>query len=85
MITIYGTKTCGYCVELKTILTNENIEFIDKDINALENKEEYAKIEAKTKSEYIPIIIVDKNILVPQTSFKTINEAVNIIKILVNK
>lgn len=82
MIVIYGMKKCGYCVNLKTKLVQNNIQFIYRDID--EYKEEFNKIIEKTKNDLVPVILVEKNILVPSISFNTIDEAVDIIKILIN-
>ena len=38
------------------------------------------KIHRLTKSDDVPIIIVNKMVLVPNISFKTINEAIELIK-----
>lgn len=82
MIVIYGMKKCGYCVNLKTKLVQNNIQFIYRDID--EYKEEFNKIIEKTKNDLIPVILVEKNILVPSISFNTIDEAIDIIKNLIN-
>lgn len=80
MIRIYSIPECPYCTELKEILTNENIEFTDVNVNLPENEEEYNKIHEISKSEEVPIVLVNKKILIPNVSFKSIREAADITK-----
>jgi glutaredoxin len=60
-----------------------NIEYDKIDVNTKEGEEFFVKIYKITKSEDIPIIIVGKQILVPNISFKTIDNAIEIIKKLI--
>jgi glutaredoxin len=80
MVTIYGFKDCPYCTELKDLLTNEGIEFKDVDVNLPENEEEFNKIMEISKAEEVPIVKIGKQLLVPNISFKSIQEAVNLTK-----
>jgi len=80
MIRIYTIPQCGYCTELKTLLTDEAISFVELNVLLPENNVEYDKITEITKSDDVPIIKVDKHLLIPNISFKTINEAVDLIK-----
>lgn len=79
-IRIYTVSGCHYCVELKTMLINENIEFIEVNVSLPENKEEFQKLHDVTKSDDVPIIKVGNRILVPETSFQTISEAYELTK-----
>jgi len=80
MIKIYSIEDCPYCTELKNILTEEGIEFIDVDVNLEENEAEYNQIHEITKSDQVPIIKVGKQLLVPNVSFATIREAADLTK-----
>jgi glutaredoxin len=80
MVTIYGFKDCPYCTELKDLLTKEGIQFIDVDVNLPENEEEFNKILEVSKAEEVPIIKVGKQLLVPNVSFQSINEAAELTK-----
>jgi glutaredoxin len=80
MIRIYSIPECPYCTELKEILTNEGVEFTDVDVNLPENEEEYDKIYEMTKSDEVPIVLVNKQLLVPNVSFKSIREAADLTK-----
>jgi glutaredoxin len=78
MLTIYSVPKCGYCNELKRVLTKDNITF--RDVNVLKNKEEYRLIYEKTKSDEVPVIKVGKQLLIPNVSFKTIKEGFELTK-----
>jgi len=80
MIKIYSIEDCPYCTELKNILTEEGIEFIDVDVNLEENEAEYNQIHEITKSDQVPIVKVGKQLLIPNISFVTIREAADLTK-----
>lgn len=80
MVKIYTIPNCQYCVELKEILVSENIEFTEVDVSLAENEIEYNKIHQISKSDDVPIIKVGKQLLIPNVSFKSIREAVDISK-----
>ncbi len=86
MVTIFSMKNCSYCDDLKSQLTNLNIEYVDINIRTKGGKLELEKLSKIIKTDYVPIIIVNKNVLIPETSFQTIEQAVNIIQdLLTNK
>jgi glutaredoxin 3 len=74
-IKIYSIPECKYCNELKELLTKDGIEYEDVNIMLQENAKEYEKIYAATKSEQVPIVLIGKQLLVPEVSFKSISEA----------
>ena len=80
MIKIYSIEDCPYCTELKNILTEEGIEFIDVDVNLEENEAEYNQIHEITKSDQVPIVKVGKQLLITNISFATIREAADLTK-----
>lgn len=80
MVKIYSIPECPYCTELKEILTNEGIEFIDVNVNLPENEDEYDKLHEITKSDDVPIVKVGKQLLVPNVSFRSIREAADLTK-----
>lgn len=80
MIKIYTIPNCPYCNELKTIFTNEGVEYQEIDVNLTENEQEWDKLHEVTKSDMVPIVLVEKQILVPNVSFKTIRECADITK-----
>ena len=79
-VKIYSIPQCPYCVELKNILTEEGIEFIDVNVNLEENENEYNQIHAITKSDEVPIVKIGKQLLVPNISYQSIREAADLTK-----
>lgn len=79
-VTIYTMSDCPYCADLKEKLTNENIEYRNVDIDLPENQEEFNKILEVSKAEEVPILKIDKQLFVPNVSFKSITEAVELTK-----
>lgn len=80
MVKIYSIPSCPYCVELKEILTTEGIAFTDVDVSLSENSEEFDKIYNITKSDEVPVVLIGKQILVPNVSFTTIRQGADLIK-----
>lgn len=78
MIKIYTIPECKYCNELKEILTTENIPFNEINVMLNENEEEYKKISEMSKSDQVPIVLVGKQLLIPEVSFKSIRECVDL-------
>jgi len=80
MVTIYTFPECPYCNTLKGYYTKENIEYKEVNVELKENEEEWKKISELSKSEMVPLIKVNKQLLVANVSFKTIEEAVEVTK-----
>ncbi len=80
MIKIYSMKNCPYCEELKDLLKGEDIEFTSADINEQENKEETDTVFKITKVDSVPIVKVGKQLLAPDVSFTSIQEAFELTK-----
>ena len=80
MIRVYTIEKCPYCKELKQLLTNEGIEFIEVNVDLPENEPEFNKLYEVTKSYDVPMVKIDKNLLVPNISFKSIKEAADLTK-----
>ena len=73
-------KECPFCDEMKGYLDEGDIEYTEIDIGLNSNKVEFRKIVEISKADSVPIIIVDKKILMPDRSFKTIKEGFEITK-----
>lgn len=82
-IILYSMKTCPMCQEVKKLMEEKNINFIDRDIH--ENEKEYESFVKQTKNEYVPAFTVvkmeesevkDVKYLTPDDDFEDINEAV---------
>lgn len=80
MVRIYSIENCPYCAELKEILKNEGVEFVDIDVNKPENEEESSKLFEFTKSDDVPQVKVGQQILIPHVSFTSIREAADLTK-----
>ena len=75
MIRLYGFDECPYCQELKEMYDKNGIEYVYVDVTLEENEYESEKIFKLAKDESVPIVLVNKTILAPESSFKTIKEA----------
>lgn len=80
MVKIYSIPECPYCTELKDMLKNEGVEFVDVNVNLPENEAEYKKVSELTKSDDVPVVRVGKQLLVPNVSFRSIREAADLTK-----
>ncbi len=85
MVRIYSIPECPYCTELKKILTEEGITFEDINVAIPEHEEEYNDLHKITKSDDVPIVKIKKHILVPNVSFKSIKECVELVKKILNE
>lgn len=79
-VTIYTMSECPYCTELKNLLEQENIEYRNVDVDLAENQEEFEQILKASKAEEVPILRIEKQLFIPNVSFKTIAEAVELTK-----
>jgi len=85
-IVVYTMKGCPFCEDFKEMLTNEGIEFFDRDID--EYKEEYDLYSKITENDMIPaLLIVEGNekehksfIYAPERDYNELTEALDIIK-----
>jgi len=85
-VVVYTMKNCPFCHEFKDMLTNEGIEFYDRDIN--ENEEEYELFIEITNNDMVPAMLIiegDESIhesflYAPERDFNELTEAIDIIK-----
>jgi glutaredoxin len=83
---IYTMKGCPYCVELKEMLDNSNIEYINRDID--EYNEEYDMFSEVVGNEYVPALMLIENpeyspkvhLYAPERDYNELEDAVKIIK-----
>jgi glutaredoxin len=84
-VLVYTMKNCPYCINVKKMLKENKIDFLERDIE--EFQDEYSRFVKKTKNDYLPAFtllemnedkkeIIDMKFLLPDESFKDIKEAV---------
>tara|TARA_R100000544_G_scaffold17761_1_gene8474 strand:- start:2424 stop:2687 length:264 start_codon:yes stop_codon:yes gene_type:complete len=83
-VKLYGYEECPYCQELKEHYEKNNIDFTYVDVEKEDNKAEFEKIMKIGKTDSVPIVLVNKTILSPEISFKSINEAFKLTKKFLN-
>jgi glutaredoxin len=85
-IYIFTCPKCKGCNNLKRILVNQSIPFIDVNTSAPENKKLWDDIKYQTNSEAIPMVFIQNNdefegqAYIPDKDWKTIDDIVEIIK-----
>jgi glutaredoxin len=80
MIVVYTLDGCPFCDKLKEGLTKNKIKFITKDIENPKYGAEFDKICEFSNTETVPVMLIEKQVFVPDVSFKTIDEAVDLAK-----
>ncbi len=75
MVRLYGFNECPYCQELKGMYDENNIPYTYVDVTLEENEAECEKLFNLTNDESVPVVLVNKTILAPESSFKSITEA----------
>jgi len=75
MVKLYGFDDCPYCQELKGLFDTNGIEYMYVDVMAEENEKETEKVFKITKQESVPVVLVNKTLLAPDSSFRSIAEA----------
>lgn len=85
MVTIYSMPSCPYCDDLKNKLKDKNIEFRDVNITLDENQIEFDKIKKVAIIDEVPVVRLFKQLLIPNVSFKTIDQAISIIENILNE
>lgn len=83
-IRLYGFEGCPFCQELKEMYEKDGLDFTYVDIELDENEEETKKIMEIGKTDSVPIVLVNKTILSPEVSFKSITEAHELTKKFLN-
>lgn len=80
MVRLYTIEECPYCNELKTLLKNGNVEFVEVNVNNPENEAEFNKLYEITKCDDVPMVKVGNQLLIPHVSFNSIDECYNLTK-----
>jgi glutaredoxin len=85
-VVVYTMKGCPFCTDFKEMLTNEGIEFFDRDID--DYKDEYDIFVEITDNDMIPAMLIieedgDKHesfLYAPERNYNELSEAVTIIQ-----
>jgi len=84
-VIVYTMKGCPFCVDFKELLTNEGIEFFDRDIDKY--KDEYETFTQITENDMIPSLLIiegddakyESFLYAPERNYNELTEAVDII------
>ena len=79
-IKVYTIPNCPFCVKLKNLLDKDKIEYETVDVSLDVNEKEFEKLMELSESESVPMITVGVNLLAPDVNFSTIEQAVKLIK-----
>ncbi len=77
-VKVFSMKGCPHCDNLKNKLRENNIDFIELDVD--EHEELYEKFSKKVDNEFLPAVLIERTAFVPDKSFQTIDEAVDLVK-----
>ena len=77
---VFSMQGCPHCDNLKKQLKESNIDFKEIDTDAKENEVLYESFSKKVGSDFLPAVIIGKKAFLPDKSFKTIDDGVNMIK-----
>jgi glutaredoxin len=77
-VKVFSMKGCPHCDNLKNKLRESNIDFIELDVD--EHEELYEKFSKKVDNEFLPAVLIERTAFVPDKSFQTIDEAVDLVK-----
>ena len=85
-VILYTMKGCPHCHEMKNILSENKINFVDRDID--DHKDEYDLFTKVTANELVPsIMIIEKTdghlkayTYVPERDYNELTDALKIIK-----
>ena len=79
-INIYTIPECPFCTKLKGLLDETNIKYDELNVYDDENEQLFDSLVELSGSESVPMITIGKHLLAPDVNFKSIEEAVKLIK-----
>jgi glutaredoxin len=71
-------KGCPHCDKLKNKLNEYDIKFTEIDVD--ENPKSWETFAEAVNTEYLPSVLIGKKAFIPERSFKTIEQGVEIIR-----
>ena len=86
LVVLFTMKSCPHCGEMKEMLKEENIPFVDRDID--EYEEEYELFVEATGNEFVPAFMLIESpedtpktkLLAPGRDFDELEEGVKMIR-----
>jgi glutaredoxin len=86
MVVLFTMKGCAFCDQFKKMLKEENIDFVNRDIQ--ENKDEYDMFVKSTGNDFVPSFMVIESpnenpvshLYAPGRDYEELDKAVSIIK-----
>lgn len=72
--------SCHLCQSLKKELSDIGVEYEEKNLKDRTTQIEFNKLSTHTQSDKVPVCIINNKILLPERSFRSIEECVNLIK-----
>lgn len=85
---VYTMKGCPYCVDIKEQLRNDNVPFLERDID--EHEEEFREFILAVGNDYVPSLMLltldddgdahNVKLLSPDRDYKDIYEGIEMIK-----
>ena len=61
-------------------MNREGLNYTEKDVDVPEYEVEFDAIAEKTESDSLPIMLIGNQVFIPETSFSTIDEAIELAK-----
>ena len=76
-VVMYTMKSCAFCKQLKDILNEKSIEYVEKDSEVHVN--EWEQVKAVTMIPMFPTILLDDEYFIPQRDFQTAQQGAELI------
>ena len=77
-VIIYTRNGCEYCKELKDILKEEGIKFIEKEVSKYRN--EFNVVSNTVGMGIFPTMLVNENYIIPNRDYQNLHQGVEILK-----
>ena len=87
LVILFTMEGCPYCVQMKDMLKESNIDFVERDID--EHKDEYDMFVEITENDFVPAFMIVESpdtddhksyLYAPERDYEEIEDGVRIIK-----
>lgn len=79
-INVYTIPDCPFCTKLKGLLSDANLAYDEFNIYDEEHEPTFEKFMEISGGDSVPMVTVGKNLLAPDINFSSIEQAVELIK-----